>query len=138
MPVFETRVHKKDKITRKPVLEILKDGKPFWEDFPWAKKHFRFGVEKALTLMTAFPVIEEFYNHDGREPNTPDPIKLKSSRYCPMCRIRRYNGFTRKGRFINRPYLEITGYDTIRFGLLKAIAIIENREVIEDFIFKFG
>lgn len=137
-PKFEIRIIKKDKKTKKPLMEILKDGGPFWEDLPGAKRYFKFGIGKAETLLDAIPIIEIFNESKGREPNTPDPKIIENPKYCPRCSIRRYNGFMKGTTWVDRPYLEASGYDLINFGILKSMAILEHQKAIEKFVNDFG
>ena len=105
------------------IMEIFKDGEPFWEDLPGAKKHFRFGSKKAHMILNCMPIIHKFFQSDGRIPNEENTDETSGLR----CKIRR---LYHKGN----PYLKIEACDkTLNFGLLKSKSIIELEREIKMF-----
>lgn len=123
------------------IIEILKDGKPFWEDLPDAKDHFRFGKNKAKMLLTCFDEIKQFQGADGYLPDESLNKPIQSNLYGKTCLIRlKYH----KGA----PYLEITdatqqikttkksNKKKIGIGRMKSEAIIDLYNKISDFSLK--
>ena len=51
------------------IIEILKDGKPFYDDIPGPKDHFRFKVKKAIMVDKCNKIIRDFYTSDGKKPS---------------------------------------------------------------------
>ena len=127
---------KRSRFHGSPTIEILKDGEPFWEDLPSAKKHFTFGVKKAILLLGCIDEIKNFVDSKGENPVTFKPIGVKSQKWKTECELRRYDGFKRFGAWAERPYLEIQSETTIRFGLLKAEAILLLQVEIQNFVMK--
>ena len=111
-----------------PIMEILKNGDPFWEDLPGAKKNFRFGTQKAHMLLDCIPIIQEFYHSKGIIPNITQPPIIVSNSIIE-CKVSRHvwNG---------HPYLKIVddNMKVINFGLLKSKSIIELKHKIKHFI----
>jgi hypothetical protein len=109
-----------------PIMEILKDGEPFWEDLPGAKTHFRFGIEKAYMLLNCMPKIKEFNESAGGIGINVSQYRNENNIYnfqCNICRLY-WNG---------HPYLKIEDCKTINFGLLKSESIIELEDEIKMF-----
>ena len=83
------------------IIAILKDGKPFWEEIPEAKKNFRFGVKKAKMVVECIKIIRDFYSSGGKKP-ARDTYKNYSICY--------KEGFSINMRW--KPYPYITLYRT--------------------------
>ena len=118
-----------------PTIELLKDGEPFWEDIPGAKKHFRFGVNKAILILACIKPIKEFNDSDGRRPKA-EGTKVQSKEWGTQCDLKRHKGFNRRGTWYDKPYLEIRATDFIAFGQLKAQAIVQHEDNIKRFVQK--
>ena len=109
-----------------PIMEILKDGEPFWEDLPGAITHFSFGIEKAYMMLNCMPIINEFYESAGRTGINVDQYRNENNIYNLQCNIRR--------RYYQmHPYLQIIYFNPLNFGLLKSESIIELEDKIEKF-----
>tara|TARA_B100000315_G_scaffold169872_1_gene158480 strand:- start:2180 stop:2683 length:504 start_codon:yes stop_codon:yes gene_type:complete len=117
-----------------PTIEILKNGEPFWEELPGAKKHFRFGVKKSIAILACMHVIKNFYETEAKEPIMPNHVEIDNHKWNVQCTIRRYNGFKIYGKWMDKPYLEIQETKPIKFGHLKAQAIVELEKTIEKFV----
>jgi hypothetical protein len=130
MPQFEI-VH--SRYRGSPTIELLKDGEPFWEDIPGAKKHFRFGVNKAILILACIKTIKEFNDSGGRRP-TAKETRVHSKEWCIQCDLRRHKGFNKRGTWYDSPYLEIRAADSIAFGQLKARAIVQHEKNIKRFV----
>ena len=110
-----------------PIMEILKNDEPFWEDLPGAKKNFRFGTNKAHMLLDCIPIIQEFYHSKGVIPNITDSqITVRNS--IIGCKVVRHVSYV-------HPYLKIVdnNMNVINFGLLKSKSIIELKHMIKHF-----
>jgi len=110
-----------------PIMEILKNDEPFWEDLPGAKKNFRFGTKKAHMLLDCIPIIQEFYHSKGIIPNiTKSQITVRNSLI--GCKVSRHVWY-------GHPYLRIVddNMNLINFGLLKSKSIIELKDTIKHF-----
>ena len=123
------------------MIEILQDGKPFWEDLPGAKDHFRFGLKKATLILTCLDAIMDFYTSDGCKPEAP--IVISSKKWQTRCSVRRHEGFERDGKWYDKPYLELENPDEqdtrvrpLKFGYLKATAIVYLTHSIKEFVTK--
>ncbi len=112
------------------VLEILKDGEPFWEDIPDAQKHFSFGTRKAVLFLGAQKLMREFVENEGRL----DEELQHAVTSWGDCQVTLYSGFERKGRWIDRPYLRLDdGSNNIGIGLMKSDAVLQHILEIEKF-----
>lgn len=145
-----------------PKIEILKNGNQFWDDLPGAKKPFKFDVYQAKRLLASMSVIKEFLSHEGRRPSNPDWRIIPDHDDCLIKRIPKFtikgkkydNPYLEIGGLAGKLYLkkgrinEINGEigfddidweksepsDPVRFGLLKADALIILEKDIESFI----
>lgn len=107
---------------RRPYAEVLRDGKPFWEDFPGSKSGFQFGATKAALIIIFLDHIKSFVNSGGALPGTeesPKTIEIKGRT------LKWYPRFKKVSGEIEHPYLELAyRKSTIRFGLTKAHALL--------------
>lgn len=107
---------------KRPYAEILRDGKPFWEEFVGSKSGFQFGTTKAALIIIFFDHIKSFVNSGGALPGTeesPKTIEIKGRTLKWHPRFKKVSGE------IEHPYLELSyGKSTIRFGLTKAHALL--------------
>jgi hypothetical protein len=106
----------------RPIAEILRNGKQFWEDFPGSRPGFQFGRYKAALIIIFLEEIKSFVNSGGALPGTeenPKTIEIKGRT------LKWYPRFKKKSGEIEHPYLELAyGKSTIRFGLTKAHALL--------------
>ena len=124
MPIYTVRYVKDKKYLK---LEILKNDEPFWEDLPGAKRHFKINNNQAETILACLDTIRDFYYSNGKNPEAEiwhkfihDKLKLPFKYY-------KHNGFhDSSGHWQNRPYIELSGFDHIQFGLLKSEGILKR------------
>ena len=114
-------------------IEILKDGDPFWEDLPGAKDHFRFGVEKAILILSCMREIKQFFDSERYKSVSPKRTEIDNRNWRRSFDLFLHGGFKRGDVWIDRPYLEIRGDKNIAFGRLKAEAIILLEKELERF-----
>ena len=115
---------------KRPYAEILRDGKPFWEEFAGSKSGFQFGATKAALIIIFLEHIKSFVNSGGALPGTeqsPKTIEIKGRA------LKWYPRFKKISGEIDHPYLELAyGKSTIRFGLTKAHALLLfQKELLE-------
>lgn len=120
------------------VVEILKDGQAFWENIPGAVRHFGFGHKKAAAILLCMPVIERFADTEGRYPSEGHYVEVQDKQNKRTYHVSHERSFcTSNGRLICNPYLDIRQPDgdrVIKFGLLKATALLELKDKIETFV----
>jgi len=131
---FSTRI---EQYLGNPTLEILVNGKP-WGDVYHYDEHFRFGLHKAKLIFCFFDIIEEFVKSNGKRPPFNTPLKRvePSVNLYSQCICTNFPAFIYSNkRQIDQPYLKLECDQlTIGFGTIKAQALIEVRDRIEDFI----
>ena len=117
-----------------PILRLLKDGEPVFEE----AEHIGglgFGIKKAKMIINAMAQIEIFFNSNGANPPRDSEIYIPPGKYNISCYCIKYIGFSRGGITIEKPYLKIWSNNTrIGFGLVKAEGLIALKDKIEDFI----
>ena len=119
----------------RPIVEILKNGTPFWEELPESKDHFSFGYKKAVLLLSCFDTIKAFHDSCGKEPPPGRVETIGHSGFAGRVEIRRFEGFKSRGAWVNRPYLEIaTEGSRIGLGMMKAKALLELQGEIQQFV----
>jgi len=115
-----------------PILRLLKDGKPVFED---NIRGLGFGIKKAKMIINTMAQIEIFFNSKGASPPKNSKIYINQGKYDIPCYCIKYIGFPIRDSKIERPYLEIRSNNTsIGFGLVKAEGLITLKDQIEDFI----
>ena len=114
----------------RPYAEILRDGKPFWEEFSSSKSGFQFGATKAALIIIFLDHIKSFVNSGGALPGTVEGPK--AIEICGRT-LKWYPRFKKASGEVEHPYLELGyGKSTIRFGLTKAHALLLfQRELLE-------
>lgn len=126
-----------------PVFEILRNGKPWNDELPFAgKKHFSFGVRKARSIIQSEALIRQYVGSMGAEPRLLDVADLG---YVPDTNISSLK-VTKHGPFhnpagilIDKNYLQLTMDDELfSFGLTKAQAIVGLFDDIRKFVVMFG
>jgi hypothetical protein len=102
--------------------EVLRDGKPFWDEFPPAKSGFQFGPTKAALIIIFIEEIKAFVNSGGELPSviggtTVVSINGRELKWHPR--------FKTAAGGIEHPYLELNyRRSSIRFGMTKARALL--------------
>ena len=120
------------------LVEILKDDQPFWENLPGAGRHFSFGLTKASAIVSSLPIIERFVDTQGRYPAEGYCVEVEDKRMERRYRVScKQNFCTGNGGLIYSPYLDISkasGEPLLKFGLLKATALLELSDELEAFV----
>jgi len=128
---------KEDTYKDNPILILLKDGEPVFEEAEHIKG-LKFGIKKAKMIINAMAQIEEFLK--GENPPEDSKISIPPGKYDIKCYCKKYICFPRGGTTIIKPYLKIWSDDTsitrIGFGLVKAEGLITLKDQIENFIRK--
>lgn len=124
----------------KPVLELLEDGKPMFEETDGRIKRLIFGIKKAKMFICCLDQIKAFCESEGGKPPINSTILIEDKENNLKCYCERRNHFiNRYGKEINRPYLRIqSGKTRISFGLKKAKGILFLSDQIEDFIEEYS
>ena len=120
------------------IVEILKDGEPFWENLAGAGRHFSFGQLKASAILRCMAVIERFVDTDGKYPSDGYYVEVQDPFLKRVYHVSCERSFcTTSGRLVCSPYLDIRKPDCerlVKFGLLKATALLELKDEIEGFV----
>ena len=120
------------------IVEILKDGEPFWENLPGACKHFSFGLSKATAILSCMPAIRKFVDTNGQYPSSGYYVEMPCPWKPTVFQVSRERNFeTTFGQFVQSPYLEIRNQNTdraLKFGMLKAEALLELHHEIATFV----
>jgi len=115
-----------------PILRLLKDGKPVFED---KIKGLQFGIKKAKMIINTMAQVEIFFNSKGASPPNNSKIYINQGKYNMPCYCIKCIDFLIKDSKIEKSFLEIHSNDTrIGFGLVKAEGLIALKNQIEDFI----
>ena len=130
MPQFST---KEDKYKGNPILEILVNGNPWGETYPW-DGHFRFGEINAKLILLFSDLIKEFVDTDSKRPVFGTTISRPGQKY--NCTCVTSPSFNRSnGRDVYLPFMKlISGEFSIGFGTTKAKALIAVWGDIERFV----
>lgn len=119
----------------RPTAEILRNGEPFWEEIPEAKDHFSFGRRKAILILSCLDTIRDFHDSDGARPDAGEANPKTNAEPPEEARVRNLSGFKLKGRWVDRPYLEIRDKQKrIGLGMMKARAVLELEGEIRRFV----
>ncbi|MFC1701282.1 hypothetical protein ACFL1J_00805 [Pseudomonadota bacterium] len=119
----------------RPTAEILRNGKPFWEELPWAKDHFSFGRRKAILLLSCLDTIRAFHDSDGVQPGPEEEKTTRNMETLKEIKIRYFNGFKLHGNWVDRPHLMVVENQIrIGLGMMKARAILELEGEIIRFV----
>jgi len=115
---------------KRPYAEILRDGKPFWDEFPSSKSGFQFGATKAALIIIFLDDIKSFVNSGGALPGTVESPKMTAIKGRTL---KWYPRFKKNSGEVEHPYLELAyGKSTIRFGLTKAHALLLFQKELLD------
>jgi len=119
------------------ILEIFRDGKPFWDDFPNTQTHFCFGVRKARAILHCMDGIKEFYDSSGFPVHVEEKPLTQS--FDPHF-LTWYDEFPIHGRLVEKPYIkiEVDGFTRVGFGLIKAYALIQLEQDVRGFVEEFS
>lgn len=131
---FEEKIYKGN-----PVLELLENGVPVFEETDGRIKGLTFGLKKAKMFICCLDLIKTFYVSEGGTPPINSTILIEDKENSLKCYCERRNRFRRYGQEINRPYLRIqSGNTKISFGLKKAKGIFLLSNQIKDFIEEYS
>lgn len=117
----------------KYTMEILRNGKPFFDEFDGHKKDFRFGTKKASAILRAMPVIRTFADSRAK---APAGAKFPITHCMEDQVVAWYDRFRAHGRVIDKPYLQIRkeGENLMAFGIEKCESLVELEHEIRGFV----
>jgi len=99
-----------------PILRLLKDGKPVFED---KIKGLQFGIKKAKMIIDTMAQIEIFFNSKGANPPKNSKIYINQGKYDIPCYCIKRIDFLIKDSNIVKSFLEIQSNETgFGFGLV--------------------
>jgi hypothetical protein len=121
-----------------PVINILENGKPFYEDNDKKRiKDYSFGIKKSIVIISNIQLIKQFVESNGNNIESNIEFDFSNDKYCLSGTYIKYDDFLRSdGININKPYLQFMSSANIAFGLHKAQAFLELQSDIERFIQK--
>lgn len=110
------------------VVEILRDGQPFWQTFEEA---FRFGCLKAKLILGSIGHIRTFSEAAAPAETFRTPFRQDFAQLSLSVQAQSFASFTRSaGQIVNEPYLKLScvperAGGSIGFGVTKAGALLE-------------
>jgi hypothetical protein len=116
-----------------PIVDVLRDGRQFWDEFSGTKKNFSFGSRKAQWGLKFIDIVKEFVDSSGRLPGS---VREPKTSVRDGLRLTWYADFRRHGQLVEKPYLSITdgGRSALKFGQAKAEALLLVEVELREFV----
>lgn len=117
-----------------PVVEILRDGQPFWNH---SEEDFRFGRLKAKLIVASITHIHTFLAAPEAALAFPEPLREVFPQLHLVIERQTFVSFPRGGQDVHEPYMKVSAvphdrHKCIGFGITKAGALVAlERELWE-------